>query len=321
MDQHDIWFNGKLVPFESATVHVLTHALHYGSSVFEGIRCYATDRGPAVLRLREHTRRLVDSAKIYRMEIPYDLDTIDGAVLDTIAASGMGACYIRPLVYRGFGKMGVNPLHNPVETAIAVWDWGGLPRPRGPRKGRRRARLVVAALRAEHDPGARQGGRQLPLVVARQDGRRARRLRRGHHAQHRRLRGGRLGREPVPRARRQDRDAACGALGAPRHHARPPSCTLARDAGYEVEEALIPREALYLADELFFTGTAAEITPVRTVDHHTIGTGRRGPVTEALQNAFNDIIHRGNDPYGWLTFVGDRTTATGDGAAVEAAGV
>ncbi|MEX1054574.1 MAG: aminotransferase class IV, partial [Rhodothermales bacterium] len=122
--EHPIWFNGKLIPFGEAKVHVLTHALHYGSSVFEGIRCYDTDRGSAVFRLREHMRRLVDSATIYRMEIPYSLEELQEAALETIRESGLKACYIRPLVFRGMGPMGVNPLKNPVETVLAVWEWG-----------------------------------------------------------------------------------------------------------------------------------------------------------------------------------------------------
>ena len=124
MEKPRIWFDGELVDHENATVHVLSHVLHYGSSVFEGIRCYKTDRGSAVFRLREHMRRLVDSAKIHRMEIPYDLDALCESVVETIEDSGMDACYIRPLVFRGYGKMGVNPLNNPVRTMIAVWEWG-----------------------------------------------------------------------------------------------------------------------------------------------------------------------------------------------------
>ena len=320
MDQHDIWFNGRLVPFEQATVHVLTHALHYGSSVFEGIRCYDTDRGPAVFRLREHMRRLVDSAKIYRMEVPYDLDALDGAVLDTIAASGMGACYVRPLVYRGFGKMGVNPLNNPVETMVAVWDWAAYLGPEALEKGvdvhvsswQRYAPNTIPAL-------AKAGGNYLSSSLAKMD------AVLGGFAEGIMLNVDGYVSEGSGENLFLVRDGKI--LTPPASLSVLPGITrssvvqLARDAGYTVEEALIPREALYLADELFFTGTAAEITPVRTVDHHTIGTGRRGEVTEALQKAYNEIIHRGNDPYGWLTFVGDRTTATGDGAAVEAAGV
>ena len=320
MDQHDIWFNGRLVPFESATVHVLTHALHYGSSVFEGIRCYDTDRGPAVFRLREHMRRLVDSAKIYRMEVPYDRDALDGAVLDTIAAAGMGACYVRPLVYRGFGKMGVNPLNNPVETMVAVWDWAAYLGPEALEKGvdvhvsswQRYAPNTIPAL-------AKAGGNYLSSSLAKMD------AVLGGFAEGIMLNVDGYVSEGSGENLFLVRDGKI--LTPPASLSVLPGITrssvvqLARDAGYTVEEALIPREALYLADELFFTGTAAEITPVRTVDHHTIGTGRRGEVTEALQKAYNEIIHRGNDPYGWLTFVGDRTTATGDGAAVEAAGV
>ena len=314
MDQHDIWYNGRLVPFEEATVHVLTHALHYGSSVFEGIRCYDTARGPAVFRLRDHMRRLVDSAKIHRMEVPYDLDTLDQAVLDTVGASGMSACYIRPLTFRGFGRMGVNPLHNPVETIIAVWNWGAYLGAEALEQGvnvhvsswTRSAPNTLPAL-------AKAGGNYLSSSLAKMDA-----LLNGFEE------GIMLNVDGyVAEGSGENlflvRD---GVLYTPPSHlsvlpgiTRGSVMTLARDLGYTVEERLLPREALYIADELFFTGTAAEITPIRSVDHHVVGEGRRGPVTAQLQEAFDRVIRDGDDPYGWLTFV---PTTEGDAARPDA---
>lgn len=321
MDQHDIWFNGRLVPFEDATVHVLSHVLHYGSSVFEGIRCYDTARGPAVFRLREHMRRLVDSAKIHRMAVPYDLDALDRGVLDTISASGMAACYIRPLVFRGFGRMGVNPLHNPVETIIAVWNWGAYLGPEALEQGvnvhvsswTRSAPNTMPAL-------AKAGGNYLSSSLAKMDallndfeegimlnvdGY----VSEGSGENLFLVRDGRLITPPAH-------------LSLLPGITRDTIITLAREMGLSVEERQIPREALYIADELFFTGTAAEVTPIRSVDHHVIGEGRRGPVTARLQQAFDRIIRDGEDPHGWLTFVPQREdAASGDGARSSAQSV
>ncbi|GIV60562.1 branched-chain amino acid transaminase [Rhodocaloribacter litoris] len=299
--EHPIWFNGKLVPYEEATVHVLSHALHYGSSVFEGIRCYKTEqKGSAVFRLREHLRRLIDSAKIYRMEIPYSLEELEAATMETIARSGLEACYIRPLVFRGMGSLGVNPLKNRVETVIAVWAWGAYLGAEALEQGvdvkvsswNRMAPNTFPSL-------AKAGGNYLNAALAKMDAVLGGYtegimlsvdgfIAEGSGENLFLVRDGTLYTAPVGLAILPGitRDAVV---------------TLARDLGYTVEEKLIPREALYIADELFFTGTAAEITPIRSVDHYTIGEGRRGPVTKALQEAFFDIVHRGNDPYGWLT--------------------
>lgn len=305
-DQHDIWFNGRLVPFEQATVHVLTHALHYGSSVFEGIRCYNTARGSAVFRLRDHMRRLVDSAKIYRMEIPYTLDELDAAVLDTVAASEMPACYIRPLVYRGFGRMGVNPLYNPVETMVAVWDWGTYLGAEALEQG---VDVHVASWQ-RYGPNtfpalAKAGGNYLNASLVKMDA-----VLNGY------VEGIMLNKEGyVAEGSGENlflvRDGVL--YTAPTHLSILPGITrdsiitLAREMGLRVEQTLLPREALYIADELFFTGTAAEITPIRSVDKHTVGTGARGPITARLQEAFDRVIRSGEDPYGWLTFVPERT--------------
>ncbi len=303
MQQHpDIWFNGKLVPYEDATIHVLSHVVHYGSSVFEGIRCYDTQRGSAVFRLPEHMRRLVDSARIYRMEIPYAQDALEGAALETVQRSGLAACYIRPVVFRGMGALGVNPLRNRVETVIAVWDWGAYLGAEALEQGVEVEVASWARMAPNTLPAlAKAGGNYLNAALVKMDAV---------------LNGVAEGimlntqgyvaegsGENLFLVRDETIYTAPTALSILPGITRDAVIRIARDAGYSVVESLMPREALYLADELFFTGTAAEITPVRKVDHHTIGAGTRGPVTTRLQQAFFDIIHAGNDPYGWLTFV------------------
>lgn len=299
---YKIWFNNKLIPFEEATVHVLAHALHYGSSVFEGIRCYKTEKGTAVFRLKEHTQRLIDSAKIHRMEIPYSLAELQEAMLTTIRESKLRACYIRPLVFRGVGPMGVNPLGNPVETVIAVWEWGAYLGEEALSEG---VDVHVASwnrMAPNTFPSmAKAGGNYLNAALVKMDA-----VLNGYtegimltidgyvaEGSGENLfvvRDGILYTAPV---------ALSILPGITRHSV----IQIARDKGYTVEEKSIPREALYIADEVFFTGTAAEITPIRSVDKHIIGSGRRGPVAADLQEAFFDVVKNGNDPYGWLSFV------------------
>lgn len=300
--EHTIWFNGKLVPFEEAKVHVLAHALHYGSSVFEGIRCYHTEKGSAVLRLREHMRRLVDSAKIHRMEIPYSLDELVDAAMGTVEASGLKACYIRPLVFRGVGPMGVNPLNNPVETVIAVWEWGAYLGAEALNEGvdvhvsswNRMAPNTLPAL-------AKAGGNYLNASLVKMDA-----VLNGYTEGIMLSYDGYLAEgsgENLFVIRDGVIHTAPVGLSILPGITRDAVLTLARERDYEIVENRIPREALYIADEVFFTGTAAEITPIRSVDKHKIGAGRRGPITEVLQNAYFDVVKKGNDPYGWLSFV------------------
>ncbi|MFN3597811.1 MAG: branched-chain amino acid transaminase [Rubricoccaceae bacterium] len=313
---HRIWFNGTLVPYEDATIHVLSHVVHYGSSVFEGVRCYDTARGPAVFRLREHMRRLVDSAKIHRMEIPYSLDALCDAVTETVADSGLDACYIRPVVFRGMGRMGVNPLHNRVETVVAVWEWGQYLGEEALEQGvdvhvaswHRNAPNTTPSL-------AKAGGNYLNSSLIKMDA-----VLNGYAEGIALTTEGYLS-EGSGENLFVVRDGVI--YTAPAGFAILPGITrdavitLARERGYEVREAALPREALYIADELFFTGTAAEITPIRSVDKHTVGPGRRGPVTAELQQAFFEIVRSGEDPHGWLTFV-ERERATSAEAAAEA---
>ncbi len=302
---YKIWFNGQLVPFEDATIHVLSHVVHYGSSVFEGIRCYQTERGPAIFRLEEHMQRLLDSAKIHRMEIGYSLDELCEAGVETVAASGLDACYLRPLVFRGHGPMGVNPLKNPVETVIAVWEWGKYLGPEALEQGvdvqvsswNRNAPNTTPSL-------AKAGANYLNAALIKMeaikngftegialsvDGL----LSEGSGENLFVVKGGRLYTPPT-------------GLSVLPGITRDTIITLARERGYGVEEKLIPREALYIADELFFTGTAAEVTPIRSVDHITVGQGRRGPITEELQAAYLDAVEGRSEHDEWLTPVASK---------------
>ena len=302
MKQPDIWFNGKLIPHEEANIHVLSHVVHYGSSVFEGIRCYKTDKGSAVLRLREHMRRFVDSARIYRMELPYSLDELVEAVLETVRASGLASCYIRPVAFRGTGSLGVNPLNNQIDTVIAVWEWGAYLGAEALEQG---VDVQVASWR-RMAPGtfpslAKAGGNYLNAQLVKMDA-----VLNGFSEGIMLNVDGHVAEgsgENLFLVRDGALFTAPASLSILPGITRDAVCTLARERGYTVTEASIPREALYIADELFFTGTAAEMTPIRSVDHHTIGSGKRGPVTTELQSAFFEIIQQGRDPFGWLTMV------------------
>ena len=306
--QHDIWFNGKLVPYEDATIHVLSHVVHYGSSVFEGIRCYETEKGSAVFRLHEHIRRLYDSAKIHRMEIPFTIEEIEQAALNTIAHSGLKSCYIRPVVFRGMGGKGVNPLNNSVETVIAVWHWGAYLGDDALENGvevqvaswNRMAPNTLPSL-------AKAGGNYLNASLVKMDA-----ILNGYHEGIMLSTNGYIAEgsgENLFLIRDGVIYTAPTNLSILPGITRDAIITLARERGYQVIERTMQREALYLADELFFTGTAAEVTPIRSVDKHVIGSGRRGPVTEDLQKAFFDIVHKGNDAYGWLSMVPETVSA------------
>ena len=298
-----VWYNGELVDWDAANVHVLSHVVHYGSSVFEGIRCYNTEKGPAVFRLKEHVDRLFDSAKIYRMEIPYSREEICEAILETIRVNGLDACYIRPVVFRGYGSLGVDPMTCPVETVIAVWEWGQYLGDEALKKGvsvctsswNRVAPNTLPFL-------AKAGGNYLNSQLVRMEANAN-----GYDE------GIVLGADGLVSEGSGEnifviRD---GKVYTPASHyailsgiTRDTAITLARAAGISVEERGIPREFLYIADEVFFTGTAAEITPIRQIDKIQIGAGERGPVTEKLQQLFFDILYaRVEDRYNWLSFV------------------
>ena len=298
-----IWFNGELIKWEDAKVHVLSHVVHYGSSVFEGIRCYNTARGPAVFRLQDHVNRLFDSAKIYRMEIPYTREALCEAVLETIRVNQLQGCYIRPVVFRGYGSLGVNPLDCPVDTVIAVWEWGQYLGPEAVEKGvsvctsswNRMAPNTMPSL-------AKAGGNYLNSQLVKMEAK---------------LNGYDEGivldtdglvsegsGENLFILKNETIYTPSSSFsilpGITRHSA----ITLARDLGLRVEQRAIPRESIYIADEVFFTGTAAEITPIRAVDQIPIGPGERGPITRKLQEAFFSITTgAAEDVHGWLSLV------------------
>ena len=297
-----IWYNGKLVPWEKAQVHVLAHALHYGSTVFEGERAYATPNGPVLFRLKDHTRRLFDSAKIYRIEIPFTPDQINAACKEIIVANGLNkGAYLRPFAFRGYGEIGVAPKNPPpVDTVVAAFEWGAYLGAEGLENGidvcvsswQRLAPNTIPSL-------GKAAGNYLSSQLISME---AKRL--GF------AEGIGLGVDgSVSEGAGENlfliRD---GVIYTPalassilQGITRDTVITLARAHGFEVREQSIPREFLYLADEIFLTGTAAEVTPVRSVDRIAIGAGKRGPITEALQAAFFGLFNgKTADKWGWL---------------------
>lgn len=294
-----VWHDGELIRWQDAGIHVMSHVVHYGSSVFEGLRCYATADGPAVFRLREHLRRLHDSCRIYRMPLRHSVDTLANAVRTLVEANGLDECYVRPVALRGFGALGVNPAASPVEMYIACWPWG--------------AYLGDDALDGGIDVCISSWRRAAPdtFPMLAKAG--------GHY----------LAAQLMKMEAEANGFAEAIALGADGRVSegsgenvflvvdgtlitpavdgsqlpgitRDAVLTIASDIGIPVREEIVPRERLYGADELFLTGTAAEITPVRSVDRITIGDGRAGPMTRMLQQRLLGIA-RGTapDPYGW----------------------
>jgi branched-chain amino acid aminotransferase len=298
-----IWFNGELVDWDAANIHVLSHVVHYGSSVFEGIRCYNTSQGPAVFRLEEHVERLFDSAKIYRMEIPYSPAEVGQAILQTIRTNKLEECYIRPIVFRGYGSLGVDPMSCPVDTVIAVWEWGQYLGEEALQKGVSVCTSSWNRVAPNTLPFmAKAGGNYLNSQLVRMEANIN-----GYDE------GIVLGPDGLVSEGSGENIFVVrkGLIYTPASNhsilqgiTRNTAITLARDLGIPVEECGIPREFLYVADEVFFTGTAAEITPVRGIDQIDIGTGARGPVTQKLQDAFFSILRgKEEDRHGWLTAV------------------
>jgi branched-chain amino acid aminotransferase len=298
-----IWMNGKLVDWKDATIHVASHVVHYGTGVFEGARCYSTPKGSACFRLDAHMRRLQDSARIYRMDYPLDLAGWTSAVLETIRANGMKACYIRPIVYRGYETLGVNPYPNPVDAAIILWEWGTYLGKDALEQGvdvkiSSWARMAPNTLPAMAKSSANYANSGLIKMEAIADGY-----------------GEGLALDVYGNVSEgsgqnvfmvRDRKLMTPPLGSSilGGITRDTIITLARELGFTVEEGTIPREALYVADEVFVVGTAAEVTPIRSIDRIQVGAGRRGPVTEALQRAYFDLINGVvPDTHHWLTYV------------------
>ncbi len=304
-----VWMNGKLVNWADATIHAASHVIHYGSGVFEGARCYKTPQGPACFRLDAHMRRLYDSARIYRMEYGTSQEAFTQAVLDTIKANGFDACYIRPLIYRGYNTLGVNPLPCPVDAMILVWEWDAYLGPDAVEKGvdvkisswTRSAPNTFPAMAKSVANYANSGLIKMEAVA---DGYSegialdvSGQLSEGSGQNIFLVRDDVLYTPPI---------AASVLPGI----TRDTIITLAEDQGLKVKEQALPREMMYVCDEVFFVGTAVEITPIKSVDKIQIGAGKRGPVTSALQQAFFDYVNgKTPDRHGWLTYVNAPVTA------------
>jgi branched-chain amino acid aminotransferase len=295
-----IWMNGKWVAWDDAKIHVLSHVAHYASSVFEGIRCYATPSGPAIFRLDEHLERLMLSAKIYRMETAFTREQIRAACLEGVAINDLQECYIRPLIYRGYENLGVNPFGSPVEVAVAAFPWGKYLGEDALTKGvavkvSSWQRIAANTLPAMAKASANYMNSQLMKMEALVDG----------YVEAVALDVNGF----VSEGSGQNLFAVVhGELLTPPLHSsilagitRASVITLARELGYSVREVVMPRETLYGADELFFVGTAVEVSPISSVDRIPVGSGERGPITKAIQDAFFAIV-RGEVPdrHGWL---------------------
>ena len=298
-----IWMDGEFVDWDDATIHVCSHVIHYGSSVFEGMRTYNTPLGQVAFRLEQHTKRLFNSAKIYRMEIPFSEQQISDAILETVRINKLSECYIRPVVFRGYGELGVNPFPSPVQVFVAAWPWGAYLGAEALEQGvdvqvSSWTRIAPNTLPALSKAGANYMNSQLIKMEAILNG-------------------------YVEGIALDASGYVCEGSGEniflvqgdkiltpPLGNSILPGITrdcviqIATDMGIEVVEQMVPREALYLADEVFFTGSAAEITPIRTIDKIQVGAGRRGPVTGKLQERFFGILNgEAEDKFGWLTVV------------------
>jgi branched-chain amino acid aminotransferase len=294
-----IWHNGKFIAWDDATLHVMSHVVHYGSCVFEGVRCYALPQGPAIFRAAEHMQRLLDSAKIYRMEVPYTRDELVSATAELIAVNNVAPCYIRPIVLRGYGEAGVNPLKCPVETYIANWSWGKYLADSDDGVDvcvSSWTRFAPNTLPAMAKAGANYMNSQLIKLEAMANGYTEGIaldtngfVSEGSGENLFLVHNGTLYTAPLGNS------VLAGIT-------RDSVIRLAKDLCLPVVEQVIPREMLYIADELFFTGTAAEVTPIRSVDKITVGKGGMGPVTQSIRKAFFDIIEgKAADKYHWLT--------------------
>jgi branched-chain amino acid aminotransferase len=298
-----IWMNGEFVAWADAKVHVLTHGLHYGTGVFDSMRCYDSQLGPAIFRNGDHIDRLLRSAELYYMPVPFTAEQLRTAALELVARNRLRSCYIRPIVNRGYGQMGLNPLDAPVDVTIACWEWGAYLGEEGKRDGVRAK--VSSWRRISPDsliPHAKASGQYLNSVLAKVESVKA-------------------GYEEAILL--DDHGHVCegtgenlyivrdGEIATPGQHnsildglVRRSIIEIARDLQYTVVERNVARAEMYLADEVFMTGTAAELVPVREVDDHTIGTGKPGEITRVLQTAFDDAVHGRTERYReWLDLV------------------
>lgn len=298
-----VWMDGEFVEWKDANISVLSHVVHYGTSVFEGIRAYENENGVAVFRLKEHVQRLFDSAKIYKIEIPFTQEEVEEAILETLRVNDLGACYIRPIVFRGYGELGVNPLGCPVNVVIAAWEWGSYLGEEGMANGvdigvsswRKPAPDTFPALAK---CGANYMNSQLAKLEAIDNGYDEAIMLdyEGHVSEG--------SGENIFLVENGKLFTPAMSSSNLKGITRDSIMTVARDLGYEVVEEVISRERLYSADEVFFTGTAAEVTPIRSIDHRQIGIGKRGPISEQLQTAFFDIVEaKVEDKYDWLSYI------------------
>jgi branched-chain amino acid aminotransferase len=296
-----IWHNGKLIPWADATIHVISHVVSYGSGVFEGIRCYQTPQGPSIFRLREHMQRLLNSAYIYRMPIGYSLDQLCNAACEVVRSNKMGACYVKPLVFRGYGEVGVNPFPCPVETYIACWEWGAYLGADAIEKGvdvcvSSWTRMAPNTLPAMAKSAANYMNSQLIRMEAITNGYVEGlaldvqgNVSEGSGENIFVVQNGALVTPPLSNSVLPGitRDAVI---------------TIARDLDIPIREMVIPREMLYIADEVFFVGTATEVTPIRSIDKIKIANGDRGPITRRIQDEFFALTSgRKPDRHAWLT--------------------
>ncbi len=296
-----IWMNGELVDWNDAKIHVLTHSLHYGSGVFEGIRCYKADRGPAVFRLKGHMQRLHDSGKVYFMDIPYSVDELCTATKELVKANGLEECYIRPIAYRGYGEMGINPLNCPIDVSIAVWPWGAYLGEEGLKNG---IKVKISSFQRISPnilpPTAKNTGQYANSILAKLES-----IHAGCDEAILMDYRGFISEGPGENLF----IVKDGTIYTPPEHAsilkgitRDSIIVIAKDMGYEIIEVDMTRGTLYLADEAFFTGTAVELTPIREIDGYKIGPP--GPITRKVQKKFFDVIKGRDEKYEkWCDFV------------------
>ncbi|MBM4150550.1 MAG: branched-chain amino acid transaminase [Ignavibacteria bacterium] len=297
-----IWMNGEFVDWDKATIHVLSHVVHYGSGWFEGIRAYKTPNGTGIFRLREHLKRLQQSVKLYRGEMPYTIDQMCEATKELVRKNGLESCYIRPIAYRGYENLGVYPLNCPIDVSIACWEWGVYLGKEAIDNG---VDVCVSSWQRLHNntlPAvSKASGNYLSSQLIRMEA-----IMNGYSEGIGLDINGNVGEGSgeniffVNDGVIYTPPMSSSILeGITRHTA----ITIAKDLGYEVRETTVPRAVLYTADEIFFTGTAVEITPVRSVDRISVNDGIVGPVTKHIQQAFYAIIQDGKDEHGWLTYV------------------
>ncbi|HWH49261.1 MAG TPA: branched-chain amino acid transaminase [Burkholderiales bacterium] len=297
-----IWYDGKMVPWREATTHVLTHSLHYGLAVFEGLRAYKTAKGTAIFRLKEHTERLFNSAHIYMMKLPYDRETLMAAQKEVVRANKLESCYVRPIAFYGSEKMGVSPKGAKVHVAIAAWPWGAYLGTEGLEKGIR----VKTSSYARHHVNvsmcrAKYSGTYANSILANMEA--------TEHGYDEGLlldvdgfvaEGAGENLFMIKNGKIVEPELNSALIGITRDSV----IQLAGDIGYAISAKRITRDDLYIADEVFFTGTAAEVTPIREVDGRTVGTGRRGPLTEKIQSMFFDVVNGRSQTYShWLHYV------------------